>query len=97
LIDGRFSREAFESLRSAAERRLLARALADEIRAMVVTIPTADGAVSAILARLRLVGHHLYPLGDGRFAGDASVDAASPTGLELQFRRDAIEVTYSTR
>jgi hypothetical protein len=54
-------------------------------------VPTADGAVSALLSRLRLVGHHLYPQGEGRFAGEEAV----PTGLSLEFSPTAIAVRYS--
>lgn len=94
MIDARFSREAFESLRSPVERRLLARDLGDEIRAAIIAIPSADGAVSAVLSRLRLIGHHLYPSGDGVFAGEPS-DGTASTGLTLQFRPDTVEVEYA--
>ncbi len=94
MIDARFSREAFESLRSPIERRLLARDLADEIHAAVAAIPTADGAISAVLSRLRLIGHHLYPSGDGVFAGESN-DGSPPTGLTLHFRQETIEAHYA--
>lgn len=69
--------------------------LRDEIIAAILMIPTADGAVSAVLARLRLIGHHLYPCGEGEFAGDA--DGASPTGLTLQFGPASVDVGYLPR
>jgi hypothetical protein len=90
LIDRRFTRDAFESLASPVERKLLAGELGDEIRALIASIPTADGAVSSILSRLRLVGHHLYPRGDGLFSGEPDV----PTGLTLRFAPDGVEVRY---
>ncbi len=94
MIDARFSRDAFESLRTPVERRQLARDLGDEIVGAIAAIPTADGALSAVLARLRLIGHHLYPNGEGVFAGTSS-DGSPPTGLTLHFRPDAIDVHYA--
>ena len=93
MIDHRFSRDSFESLPH-HDRRLRAAELAEEILALVATIPSSDAALSAVLGRLRLVGHHLYPLGEGIFAGDDSADAASPTGLSVRFASDTIEVSY---
>lgn len=84
--------DAFEALRGAPERRERARELAAEIRELIVGTSTPDGAVSAILGRLRLVGHPLYPLGDGLFAGHEG-----ETGLRVQFRSDEVEVSYDPR
>jgi hypothetical protein len=64
---------------------------------IVAEVLTADGAISSILGRLRLVGHHLYPLGEGRFGGDPSAGAASPTGLELDFQPEGIVVSWNAR
>lgn len=83
-------------MRSPVERRLLARDLGDEIHSAIAAISSAEAAVSAILARLRLIGHHLYPSGEGVFAGESN-DGTPPTGLTLHFRCDAVEVDYVPR
>lgn len=107
LIDHRYSRDAFEALRSAAERQQRARELAEELRAHVATARTPDDGLSSALARLRLIGHHLYevPVDEAapqkeqqvaRFVGDPSGEEA-PTGLELEIVGGAIQARYQKR
>jgi hypothetical protein len=98
VIDHRFSRMAFESLRTQVERQQLARELGEELRAHIARAPDPDNGLSAALARLRLIGHHLYASDQGGerliYGGDPGGDEA-PTGLELEVRRGAlVEIRY---
>jgi hypothetical protein len=100
MIDQRFSRFAFESLRSPVERTLLARELGEEIRAHVARAPTPENGLSAALARLRLIGHVLdSALQDGErtvLAGEPGSD--EPTGLEIELRDgELVDVRYRRR
>ena len=97
MIDHRFSRDAFESLGTRRERDDRARELAHEILALVGEVPSADSALSAVLVRLRLIGHHLYPRGDGVFGGDDTQGAEEPTGLVVHFQRHTVDVSYNHR
>jgi hypothetical protein len=102
VIDHRFSRMAFESLRTNVERQQLARELAEELRAHIARAPDPDNGLSAAIARLRLIGHHLYAEGDPAgdrlvYAGDPGGDEP-PTGLELEVRGGAlVETRYRVR
>src|SRR5262245_18738051 len=101
MIDARFSRDAFESLRSPGERQQLAQKLGDELREHIAAAPNQENGVSAALARLRLIGHLLFAVTtEGErtvLAGDPSSEEP-PTGLELELRRsELVEIGYRSR
>lgn len=97
MIDQRFSRDAFESLRAAAERQYLARELAREMRESTKRAASFEDGLSAALARLRLIGHHLYPRaneGPRRvFSGTTASDGPA-TGLTVEIDGTTIDVRY---
>jgi hypothetical protein len=100
MIDQRYSRAAFESLRSSAERGILARELGDELRAHIAGAPSPENGLSAGLARLRLIGHVLDAVAEEGervvLSGDPAGDA--PTGLEIELHEgQLIEVRYRRR
>ena len=75
---------------------------AAEILALIGEVPSADSALSAVLVRLRLIGHHLYPRGDGVFGGDDTTFFALDShngkplwSVETGSRINAAPVTYS--
>ena len=101
MIDHRFSRLAFETLRTAVERQQLARQLGEELRLHIALAPDPESGLSAALSRLRLIGHVLFPVEqEGErtlYAGDPKADEA-PTGLELEVRKGAlVEIRYRAR
>jgi hypothetical protein len=101
MIDQRFSRDAFESLRTSGERQQLALELGDELRQHIAAAPNHENGLSAALARLRLIGHLLFAqTQEGErvvLAGDPSSEEP-PTGLELEMRRaELVEIRYRGR
>jgi hypothetical protein len=100
VIDQRFSRLAFESLRNQSERQLLLRELGDELRGHIARAPNPEDGLSAALARLRLIGHQLHTLehGDGRLLLGGDPGGEEPTGLELEIEKGAlVEIRYLRR
>ena len=98
MIDQRYSRVAFESLRSASDRQRLAQELGEVLREHLEGAPTVENGVSSALARLRLIGHLLYLKRDEgelvAYEGGPNGDEP-PSGLELELRRgDVVAIRY---
>ena len=97
MIGNHFSREAFESQSSLAERRLLVRELGRELQESLNHSAHFEDGLSALLARLRLIGHHLYVVkqenGHRVLAGNPAGDEPV-SGLEIEIEGTTLNLRY---